>query len=1404
MLCRGFIAAVAAYLEERGGLKLFTLDDDIPQEIPQNPIPHSGTLSEDLSSSYGDSDDKAESAEVAPHFFSQTKFFAILDLEESRELHALCVRVNLEPGEVLFKAGDPSDEGIFIVVEGQLGVYLDKDKADTPKQCPSNTNTSTNSKSNNAYVNVLRYGESVGDIDVLDGAPRSVSCRALHHGASLVQIPRDLFLRFIMARPKRLLAYVRSATARLWRVAHFMLSDYLQLPPTIVEENVHIEDKAMLQLARSISMVPGSKEGQQGMDVTPASPGLKSLLTQNESSRTSQKQSIFRKQPDDGLSVDIAEAAVQRIMSPRHSILKKSGGDQKFPRRKVSFDLNDDQMEGVAALIETERELAASPAFGGHVEVPFMRRRSIDGRVSALMEADIASCKQGWDVVAREENGLSEATWSWLRSASSKKVVLRKGQVLHGIDELCRSFYILLQGYIIVERADKSTAVVLPGGLISGGAFLTGTRTRCKASAAEHCILATFDNPMLDVMLEGLTALGSEQPILLDTSDLDTALEIEEGNELDALHRSESQETSTASFATAKEEVMASPFQGQELTLQNLELQQETVVFIDLILTATRALLPLIRTFVKLGMNRQWLRAGDTVYNQGDVAESLFVVISGRVRLLHSDPRTCQVVIEDSVARGQSVGAVWALAHGRHDSTCLCMRDTELVRLSSASFERISSLYPGAAANVLSNMAQRLAAAHMARRRPGAKMSHSDTSKIEGDLVSIALVAAGTRCDGHAMQAINKLARSLQSVLNSMWGKTLLLTSNDVAVRFPTEFEKLATSNFHRSKITSWMATQEEEYRFILLVADNTVNAWSSLCTAQADCTLLIVSDPATASHEVGELENALVWRPTRRTLASMKATVSSAQSNPSEAPDLATELLRAAALGNGWNGAAVAAPTSLASGGYGGPTLKRNELVLLYGVNESPSGTSEWLSRRPLLTRHHHIRPELHADMERLSRWMGDAAIGIVLSGGGSRGLAHLGVLKALEDTGIPIDAYGGTSQGAFCAALAAQGLGSVKMTAKAFEYASEMGSFRRLLSDITLPIFSIFHGAGFNRVVKNALNLGPQKIEDLWLNYFAVTTDVTAGQAAVHTSGVLWRMVRASMTIVGLVPPVIDPADGHLHVDGGYLNNLPVDVMRAMLGNRGIVIVVDVEDRDESAWHNLSVHDGGVSGWQLLWDRFCPIPSWRFNVRVPGYAAVMNTLTWLSHLQNLRRMAAEHSIDLYLRPPVSRYRLLDYRLAERIVRESNLYAFDTITSWKATKLSKLETIVMSSSSMMKEKKSPVRHITSAACMSQLQGKISFNGDRLETKSVSLIDDRDENIIIDVIPRAATLPPPQMMESLPTIENSIQVIEEEDQEDESDVGGIEVPFFAKGLNEHTFDDLGECAIQLEEDDVPL
>ena len=193
-------------------------------------------------------------------------------------------------------------------------------------------------------------------------------------------------------------------------------------------------------------------------------------------------------------------------------------------------------------------------------------------------------------------------------------------------------------------------------------------------------------------------------------------------------------------------------------------------LLVQLLVAAARALGPIIRRFISLGLNRVWLKSGDVAYRQGEPASCLFVVISGRLRLVHegvhavtqrpearrrravagaraahhrsplfpnlppplnpSSRRPCrpfpnplsfipsllnpfphphpqnptkqpQVRIEEECGRGEAVGAIWTITGGAHDTSAVCVRDTELVRMSKAAFQVIASQARAVAARCL-------------------------------------------------------------------------------------------------------------------------------------------------------------------------------------------------------------------------------------------------------------------------------------------------------------------------------------------------------------------------------------------------------------------------------------------------------------------------------------------------------------------------------------------------------------------------------------------------------------------------------------------------------------------------------------------------------------------------------
>lgn len=148
----------------------------------------------------------------------------------------------------------------------------------------------------------------------------------------------------------------------------------------------------------------------------------------------------------------------------------------------------------------------------------------------------------------------------------------------------------------------------------------------------------------------------------------------------------------------------------------------------------------------------------------------------------------------------------------------------------------------------------------------------------------------------------------------------------------------------------------------------------------------------------------------------------------------------------------------------------------------------------------------------------------------------------------------------------------------------AESMGSIRSLLSDATFPMLSYFAGAKFGSHIARILG-EHTRIEDLWIPYFLVTTNLSQADMCVHETGRLWKAVRASMTVLDYLPPMqMSRSWPDLLIDGGYTNNLPVDVMHGLFQPR-YVIGVDVENKaSEEKIQRVSYFGTHLSGWWLL----------------------------------------------------------------------------------------------------------------------------------------------------------------------------------------------------------------------------
>ncbi len=326
--------------------------------------------------------------------------------------------------------------------------------------------------------------------------------------------------------------------------------------------------------------------------------------------------------------------------------------------------------------------------------------------------------------------------------------------------------------------------------------------------------------------------------------------------------------------------------------------------------------------------------------------------------------------------------------------------------------------------------------------------------------------------------------------------------------------------------------------------------------------------------------------------------------------------------------------------------TVIADILLLLHPADQtSPRGTAAWLARRPVAG-HIHIRPDVPRDMARLARIQSRTAVGLVLAGGGARGLAHLGVLRALQERGIEVDWVGGTSIGAVMATYAAsdQPLDKVMANARRAFATNPTGDFN------LFPVLSLIKGLRLKRILRTAVEelVGfDADIEDLWKNFFCVATNFSTASEQRLQHGNLAHALLASTSIPGALPPVAHGGD--LLCDGGSFNNFPVDVMRSMRGV-GRVIGVDLNIRTPVRVD----HEDMPGSWALLRDRLRPLALRRF--RLPSLPSYLMTVTILYSMS--RQRSAQQQCDLYFNPPLNRVGMLQWRRLENIVQRGYAHA--------------------------------------------------------------------------------------------------------------------------------------------------
>jgi predicted acylesterase/phospholipase RssA len=287
------------------------------------------------------------------------------------------------------------------------------------------------------------------------------------------------------------------------------------------------------------------------------------------------------------------------------------------------------------------------------------------------------------------------------------------------------------------------------------------------------------------------------------------------------------------------------------------------------------------------------------------------------------------------------------------------------------------------------------------------------------------------------------------------------------------------------------------------------------------------------------------------------------------------------------------------------------------------PQNTNNWLDKRKV-NLHIHVRKHHTPDIRRFCRIISHQAVGLVLGGGGAKGFAHVGAVRALLNAGVEIDFLGGTSAGA----LYGIGMSYCDFDFQKINALCQYSAKKRLTSnDYSWPLLSIMSGKKMNAFLKKMF--GSSHLEDIWINSYCVSTNFSSSATKVHDKGLTSRMVQASIAIPGVFPPVV--IDRQLHVDGGVVDNLPIDPMYRYPVRHIIAISL-------SSFTTIEVDYTDVpSVGKLIWDKL----TGKKRYRIPGITSlIINSLTLNSRQ---KQEIAKSKVSMYVELDLKGVGLMD-----------------------------------------------------------------------------------------------------------------------------------------------------------------
>jgi predicted acylesterase/phospholipase RssA/CRP-like cAMP-binding protein len=608
--------------------------------------------------------------------------------------------------------------------------------------------------------------------------------------------------------------------------------------------------------------------------------------------------------------------------------------------------------------------------------------------------------------------------------------------------------------------------------------------------------------------------------------------------------------------------------------------------------------------------------AGQVVFEAGEPGDGAYIVRSGEVVVL-SDPTHNEEGVVARLGRGEHFGEMALLTGATRSHSIVASLDSELIFINRDHCNQLLQANPSVTLRLSQILSNRLRRTQLRRRRaPRIIACHS----LAGDEAGGWLVARGFAEAIAAETAKDVVIVDLNGGHPALEPRTLDRLLGELEATPAIRRENCARIS---DRVWCLAAPRAESLRTLLLPRH--VGALFEMLTRGFDFVVV-----ATSTRNVTSAVLARILHQCDRFLVDLGATATAARS-----------------LGKDLEQLSQASPSAQAK-------------VALVGES-SYDARPEWeealaaLGPRPRYRLHPGGRASgRFDDFRRPARQLVGIGIGVALGGGGGRAAAHIGVLDVLEREGVPVDYISGTSAGSVIAAAYASGM-SVEKMIDLWERETVRSN---PVKQYTISKTSLFSSRRLESMLQRSFCTA--RIEDLPMSFLAVAADLVSANAVAIETGTLWRAVRASSSVPGILPPV-EAGDGYL-VDGAVANNVPGDLLRV----RGARLVIAVNVTPQTALElrpTVEPADLKRKGWSGSVRRFWKGPS--------ALRIIMRSLD-IQGLETIRTRA--WAFDVHIHPPVDAFPTLEFGDFKEVIECGRQAAMDHIAEIKAKRLAILE----------------------------------------------------------------------------------------------------------------------------------